>query len=262
MIITITIMRMRAGANTTKPIEAPITTPVIAMPAPTSERSAFAELPLLVWLSPAFPVGAFAYSHGLEWAVEAGDVVDAATLREWLADLLKFGAPRNDAILFSLAFGATAGGRWSELTQLNELAIALAGSAERRLETLAQGEAFIAALRSAWSCPAIERWPEPGGPVAYPVAVGLAAAGHGLELRACLEAFVLSLIANFVSAVVRLGPIGQSDGQKVIAALVKEIRLVADEAARAGQDDIGGCAFRSDLAAIKHETQYSRLFRS
>lgn len=233
------------------------------MTAPKTERGAFAELPLLLWLSPAFPVGAFAYSHGLEWAVEVGDIVDAASLRDWLEDLLKFGAPRNDAILFALAFRAAIGGDWADLTQVNELAIALTGSAERRLETLAQGGAFLAAFRGAWRRPALDRWPEAASePVAYPVAVAFGVAGHGLELAPCLEAFVLSLIANFVSAVVRLGPIGQSDGQKVLASLLQEVRRVAGEASRAGRDDLGGCAFRSDLAAIKHETQYSRLFRS
>jgi urease accessory protein len=231
--------------------------------APKSERGAFAELPLFLWLSPAFPVGSFAYSHGLEWAVEAGDVVDAASLRDWLEDLLKYGAPRNDAILLALAFRAVAAERWAELSQINELAIALAGSAERRLETLAQGGAFLNALSGAWACPALARWPEEASqPVAYPVAVGLAAAGYGLDLGVCLEAFVLSVIANVVSAVVRLGPIGQSDGQKVLAALLGEIRRVAREAAGAGRSDLGGCALRSDLAAIKHEAQYSRLFRS
>jgi urease accessory protein len=260
--VTITTVLTTTGMNIAARITITIATTVTVMP-PKSERGAFAELPLFLWLSPTFPVGSFAYSHGLEWAVEAGDVVDAASLRDWLEDLLNYGAPRSDSILLALAFHAVAAERWAELSEINELAIALAGSAERRMETLAQGGAFLAALRGAWSCPALERWPEGAGQsVAYPVAVGLAAAGHGLELGPCLEAFVLSAIANLVSAVVRLGSIGQSDSQKIIASLVVEIQRVARQAAGAGRDDLGGCALRSDLAAIKHETQYSRLFRS
>lgn len=239
------------------------TTTITGMTAAKAEGGAFAELPLLLWLSPAFPVGAFAYSHGLEWAVEAGDVSNAATLREWLDDLMKFGAPRNDAILLSLAFRAVAAGDRGEVGRLNDLAVALAGSVERRLETVAQGGSFLVAMRGAWNCSAFDLFASEGGePVAYPIAVALAAAGHGLALRSSLEAFVLALFANLVSAAVRLGPIGQSDGQRLLAGLLPGVRRLAIEAATAGEDDLGGCALRSDIAAMKHETQYSRLFRS
>ena len=218
---------------------------------------------MLLWLSPAFPVGSFAYSHGLEWAVEAGDIVDAATLQAWLVDLLNFGAPRSDAILFACAFRATRSADWTALDEINELAVALAGSAERRLETSAQGGAFVAAMRAAWTCPALARLPAAGGePVAYPVAVAVAAADHGLDLALSLQAFVLSLFANFVSAAVRLGAIGQTDGQKTLAGILLDVRRLAHEAVDAGLDDLGSCAFRSDIAALRHETQYSRLFRS
>ena len=235
-----------------------ITATIIAM----SATEAFPELPLLLWLSPAFPVGAFAYSHGLEWAVEAGDVTDAATLRAWLDDLLRHGAPRNDAILFACAFAAAAAPDREEIGRLNELAVALAGSAERRLETVAQGGSFLAAMRGAWPSAAFDLVPADTMEVAYPIAVALAAAGHGLTLEPSLQAFVLALIANLVSAAVRLGPIGQSDGQRVLAALLHGVRRLAAEAAGASLDDLGGCALRSDIAAMRHETQYSRLFRS
>jgi urease accessory protein len=222
-----------------------------------------AELPLLLWLSPAFPVGSFAYSHGLEWAVEAGEISDAATLRAWLADLLDFGAPRSDCVLFSCAFRATRSADWADLRELNLLAVALAGSAERRLETCAQGTAFVATMRAAWDCPSLAHLPTGGGdPVAFPVAVAVATAGHGLELEIALQAFALALFANLVSAAVRLGAIGQTDGQKVLAAMLPAVRRLAGETLGAGVDDLGGCAFRSDIAAMRHETQYSRLFRS
>jgi urease accessory protein len=222
-----------------------------------------APLPLLIWLSPAFPVGAYAYSHGLEWAVEAGDVMDAASLQGWLLDLLEFGAPRSDAILFSAAFRAAAAGDWPELMEINVLTVALTASAERRLETTAQGAAFVAAARAAWDCEPLRRLEQAAdGRVAYPVAVAATAGGHGLPLDMSLEAFVLAQAANLVSAALRLGSIGQTDGQKILAALLPRIQDLAHEAQSVGLAGLGGCAFRSDIAATRHETQYSRLFRS
>jgi urease accessory protein len=221
------------------------------------------ELPLFLWLSPAFPVGSFAYSHGLEWALEAGDVADAASLNEWLADLAVFGAPRSDAVLFAVAHRAAAAADWRTLNQVNELAVALAGSAERRLETTAQGAAFRLAARAAWGCEALERLPErEGDAVAYPVAVAAATAGHGMALERALPAFVIAVFANLVSAAVRLGVVGQTDGQKTLAEILPLLEKTANQAAGATLDDLGAAAFRSDIAAMRHETQYSRLFRS
>jgi len=234
--------------------------PPLAITAMTADAEA-SPLPLMLWLSPAFPVGAFAYSHGLEWAVEAGDIYDAQSLGGWLVDLLLYGAPRNDAMLFAESFRAAEAADWPALLDANALSIALANSAERRLETTAQGSAFVAAARPAWDCGALQRLAGEER-VAYPVAVAAAAAGRGLPLRPSLEAFVLALVSNLVSAVVRLGPIGQTDGQKILAGLLPRIRALAEGAASATLDEIGGCAFRSDIAAMKHETQYSRLFRS
>jgi urease accessory protein len=222
-----------------------------------------AHLPLLVWLSPAFPVGSFAYSHGLEWTYEAGDVLDAAGLESWLSDLLRFGAARNDAVLFAAAYRAAADGDGAKLAEAAELALALANSAERQLETTTQGDAFIAAIGHAWPCATVEllkaSWLDP---VPYPVAVAVAAAGHGVASEDALEAFSLGFVSNLVSAALRLGVVGQTDGQRVIAALMPALRELAGFALASTLDDLGGCAFRSDLAALQHETQYTRLFRS
>lgn len=222
-----------------------------------------AHLPLMIWLSPSFPVGAFAYSHGLEWAFECGDLHDAATLQDWLDALVCHGSLRNDLILFACAARAIEAGDDAALVEIAELALALANSAERRLETVTQGNAFVSALRAAWPCAEIDHlkqaWP---GDVAYPLAVAVACAGHGLPLTAALEAYGLAFVANLVSASVRLGIIGQTDGQKITAALVPSVCAAAAEAGPATLEDLGGCAFRSDLASLRHETQYSRLFRS
>jgi urease accessory protein len=217
---------------------------------------AFKALPLFLWLSPTFPVGAYAYSHGLEWAAEAGDVRDAATLAQWLMDLCDCGAPRLDVTLFAAAHRAAP----AELVGLNELAVALAGSRERRLETTAQGTAFVAAARAAWPCDALDAFGDDA--VAYPIAVGAVANGHSVALEQAAPAFGLALFANLVSAATRLSVIGQTDGQKILRLLTPR---VADMAAQALLDDpetMGACAFRADIAAMKHETQYSRLFRS
>jgi urease accessory protein len=228
-----------------------------------AEAGDWRELPLFLWLSPAFPIGAFAYSHGLEWAVEANDVVDAGSLSQWLADLAAFGAPRADAILFAAAHRAAEAGDWRALNEANELAVALAGSAERRLETAAQGGAFLLAARAAWDCEALARLPERAGdPIAYPVAVGAAAAGHGMARGRAAEAFVVALFANLVSAAVRLSVVGQTDGQRILAEILPDIGAMARAAAGGTLDDLGAAAFRSDIAAMRHETQYSRLFRS
>jgi urease accessory protein len=220
-----------------------------------------ALLPLMLWLSPAFPVGSFAYSQGLEWGVENGDICDARSLGGWLVDLLTFGAPRADAILFAESFRAAEAEDWNALAEANELAVALANSAERRLETTAQGAAFVAAARAAWDCAPLRRL-EAEERVAYPVAVAAAAAGHGLPLEASLQAFILAQVAAAVSAVVRLGSIGQTDGQKIQATLIPRIRALAREAAGSTLADLGSSAFRADIASMRHETQYSRLFRS
>lgn len=220
-------------------------------------------LPLQVWLSPAFPVGSFAYSHGLEWAVEAGMVHDAASVASWLEGLTAHGTIRSDTMLASMAWDAAKRGDLQGLGEINALALALAGGRERALETSAQGTAFLAAACAAWPCDILRAFRGGfAGPVAYPVALGMAAGGHDIALPATLEAFALAFVAMLVSAAVRLGPIGQSQAQLITAAMLSPIRALARQAAGATPDDLGSCAFRSDLCALQHETQYSRLFRS
>ncbi|BCJ91525.1 urease accessory protein UreF [Terrihabitans soli] len=218
------------------------------------------SLPLFAWLSPAFPVGAYAYSHGLEWAVEDGDVKDEATLLAWLKDTLTLGAGRNDAILFAQAYRAL--GDKAAFAAVNELALALAPSQELRLETAQQGRSFLDAVLNAWPKDDLAEAAKEIGEIAYPVAVGLTAVAHKIPLAASLPAFVLAFAQNLVSAAIRSAPIGQTSGQRVIHALTPMIEALASEAETLTLDDLGGAVFRADLGSFKHETQYTRLFRS
>ena len=210
-------------------------------------------LRLLAWLSPAFPTGAYAYSHGLEWAVEHRDITDGETLRDWLADVLMHGSGRNDAILLRHAHRASRD--TNALHDIAELAAAVAPSRERRAETLDQGAAFIAAA-AAWHPPELP------ARIAYPVVVGALAGHHGIAEDATAAAYLQTFATNLISAAVRLVPLGQSTGLRALAALEPVILRVAETSRSATLDDLGGCAFRSDLAAMLHETQYTRLFRS
>jgi urease accessory protein len=218
---------------------------------------------LLAWLSPSYPVGAFSYSSGIEWAVEAGDIKDAESLRGWLSVMLTEGGGFCDAVLFAHAYRAAVAADDKALRAVAELAAALAPSKERHLETTAQGNAFIAATAAAWPCDALDRlkkiW---DGPVAYPVAVAAAAAGHGIALDAALAGFLQAIAANWVSAGVRLIPLGQTDGQRTLAALEADVAATAQRALSTPLDEIGSATFRADLASARHETQYTRLFRS
>jgi urease accessory protein len=219
------------------------------------------ELPLAVWFSPMFPVGAFAYSHGLEWAHDGGDIGDADDLRDWLVTLVQRGALHNDAILLGAAYRTALQSDARGVAEINGLALAMATSRERRLETATQGNAFLLAIRKSWPCATLDRL-QSSEDVAYPIAVAIAAAGHDLPLDATLDMFCLGFVSNLVSAAIRLGIVGQTDGQRVIAALMPIIHETAQSCANKHVDDLGGSSFRSDLASLKHETQYTRLFRS
>ncbi|MEM1274893.1 MAG: urease accessory UreF family protein [Pseudomonadota bacterium] len=209
-----------------------------------------ALLKLMAWMSPGYPIGAYTYSHGLEWAVEAGDVRDPGTAQDWISACLTHGAGRTDAILLAHAWRADS----TELLDLAELAEALAPARERVLETTAQGSAFADVTGAAWGGDA--------SPLPYPVALGHAAAEAQIPLPDTLAAYLQAFAANLTSAAIRLVPIGQTDGQRILATLLPEILRRAEEAETASLDAIGGCALRADIAAMRHETQNVRLFRS
>jgi len=218
---------------------------------------------LLIWLSPAYPVGAFAYSSGIEWAVEAGDINNVATLRDWLTDILTLGSGFNDGVLFAQMYRAIAAGDDAAAAEIVALAAAFVPSRERYEETTKLGRAFIEVTEAAWPCRALTRfkdiWP---GAVAYPVAVGTACAGHDVPLAPALHAFLTAIVANWISAGVRLIPLGHTDSQRLLQMLEPIVGETARRAMTSNLDDLGSATFRADLAGIKHETQYTRLFRS
>jgi urease accessory protein len=217
----------------------------------------------MAWLSPAYPVGAYSYSSGIEWAVEAGDIADAKALRRWISVVIAEGCAFCDAIFLVHAHRSLAEGNDRALHAVAELAAAFAPSKERHLETTALGAAFIEAMQAAWPCAALDRLAKAwGGPVAYPVAVGASAAGHGIAVEPTVHAYLHAVTASLISAGVRLIPLGQSDGQRVLAALEPIVEATAQRALGASLDDIGSAALRADLASMRHETQYTRIFRS
>jgi urease accessory protein len=229
---------------------------IMAITATIMDTDGQSLLRLMAWLSPAFPVGGFAYSGGLERAVHDGLVTDAGNLHAWLETLLENGTWWNDAVLMAEAWHAHDDAQ--RLANAVELASALAGSAERHLEVTTQGEAFIAAA-GAWPHPVLASL---DGELPYAVAIGAVAAAHGVALERTVAAFLHALASQAVSAAIRLGVLGQRQGVGTIAQLETTILDVATKATRSTLDDLGSAAVIGDLSAIRHETQHSRLFRS
>lgn len=214
---------------------------------------------LMAWLSPAFPTGSFSYSHGLESAVDAGAIASGDDLEDWLSDLVTHGSGWNDMVLVAQAWRSCADA--GLIDGLGELAEALAGSAERHQETMAQGAAFLDAAGARASIAAVDHGELPSE-LAYPVAVGLVAGREGVPLADTLTAFAHAFVSNLIQAALRLAPIGQREGVRVLASLEPLIAATAERASKAGIDDLGSCTFRSEIMSFRHETLHSRLFRS
>jgi urease accessory protein len=251
------------GITTAIPMLMTTNSSVPAFAGGMTEREAAALYRLMTWLSPAFPVGGFSYSSGIEWAVEAGDIADAASLKAWLGAMLSEGSGFCDGIFLAHAHRATAADDDAGLRDVAELAAAFVSSRERQLETSAQGRAFIEIARAAWTCDAMERAIACcGGTVVYPVAVGLVSAAHDIPLAPTMLAYFHALVSNWISAGSRLIPLGQTDSQRILAGLEPLVAETAARAMTAATDDLGSATFRADLAGLRHETQYTRLFRS
>lgn len=247
------------------------TAPGIAVAAAPGTDGAAASTPvdaaalqrLLTWLSPAYPVGAYTYSHGLERAVEDGAVRDRATLAAYIGSVLEAGAGRIDAALLAAAYRAAGAADDAALDAIADLAAAWRGTAETALETMAQGTAFLRVTRIAWPDARLAAFAtRQGGSIAHPVALGAASAWQGIPLRVALFGFLSAFSANIVSAGVRLVPLGQTDGQVATAALLPALEAATEAGLTADLDRIGTAAPMLDLFSLRHETQYTRLFRS
>jgi urease accessory protein len=266
MITTITIMTITIITTTVTGITPMLMTTNSASPparAAMTDAEAAALYRLMTWLSPAFPVGGFSYSSGIEWAVEAGDITDAASLKDWLAAILSDGSGFCDGVFLAQTHRAVAADDDRALREVAELAAAFVPSRERQLETTTQGRAFIEIARAAWDCDGLSQAiAQCEGAIVYPIAVGIVSAAHAIPLEPVLHAFLHALVSNWISAAARLVPLGQTDSQRVLAALEQAVSETAKRAIAAKLDDLGSATFRADLASLRHETQYTRLFRS
>lgn len=221
---------------------------------------------LMTWLSPNFPVGAFAYSHGLEYAVETQDVRDGDSLTQWVGGIITFGAGRVDGALFRAAWEAVRANDDEKLAETVARADALRGTSEMARESSAQGRAYLGTLLKTWPQPRLQAWAdalaEQQREPAYGVAVAVAAALADVPLKAALVALLNAFAANLVSAGVRLVPLGQTDGQRAMADLEAVVINAADQILQRDADDVGSAAIMVDWMSMQHETQYTRLFRS
>jgi len=203
---------------------------------------------LAQWLSPAYPLGSFAYSHGLETAIVEGWVADAASLQDWLAQIIATGTGRSDAILLHAAF------RSDDISTLDATGRAFAASAERLRESLHQGAAFTRTTAAIWG----DDLPD----LLFPVALGSAAARHDIPATLAAAMYLHAFTSNIIMACVRLVPLGQTEGQKVLNALAPLCEKIARDTAGATLDDLSSNTFMSDIAAMRHETLQPRLFQS
>jgi urease accessory protein len=215
---------------------------------------------LLAWLSPAYPIGAFSYSHGIETAVEEGLVKDRVSLVTWLETVLRDGTGRVDGALFAAAWRAAQARDWPAFDAIAERAAAWRGTSEMALESRQQGGSFLSITRTAWPHPDLA---DVRDELALPVAVALAAAVHGIALDDALAGYLHAFTANLISAAVRTVPLGQSDGQRALAALEDAVHRATEVAVAVSDlDEVGTATPLLDWCSLRHETQYTRLFRS
>jgi urease accessory protein len=224
----------------------------------------------MAWSSPGYPTGAFSYSHGLEWAVETGDVTNLQGLLDYVTAVLERGGGWIDAVLFAHAWRATPRAdemaATVELNTVAELAAAFRSSSETALESRQQGNAFLDVTRKAWPHQTLDifaaRQTAAGLPVAHCVAVAVACAAHDVALTPALHSYLHAVAANLVSAGARLIPLGQTQAQIAIARLSPVITGIVERALATSLDDLGTAAPAIELCSLRHETQYTRLFRS
>ena len=216
----------------------------VSMHIPTDSKL----ITVMQWLSPAFPIGGFAYSHGLEWAINKGHVGNREELQKWISDLLEYGSLKNDAILIKLVL------QGSDPREINELAMALCPASERLSETQLQGGAFCKIMRDVWSLEIDD--------LTLPIALALAAKNESIDQNLVLPAYLHSFCSNLISVATRLIPIGQTDGQKTLRELSPLILDCVRAVAKSDKDDLGSACFLSDVSAMQHEYLQPRVFKT
>ncbi len=219
---------------------------------------------LLAWLSPAYPIGAFSYSHGVETAVEEGLIADRASLVAWLDSVLRRGTGAVDGALFAAGWRAATEADWPAFDAIAERATAWRGTSEMALESRQQGGSFLSITRTAWPHPALDEVHRRlQGELALPVAMALAASVHGIALEQALAGYLHAFTANLISAALRAVPLGQTDGQIALAALEAAVHDATRMAIEVESlDEVGTATPLLDWCSLRHETQYTRLFRS
>ena len=203
---------------------------------------------VMQWMSPAFPIGAFAYSHGLEWAIDKDHVSNGEKLQKWITDLLEYGSLRTDAIFISLIL------RGHDVRKMNELSMALCPAGERLLETKLQGSAFAKVIEDVWQ--------QDIGELSLPIAVALAAKNLSIEQNLILPAYLHAFCSNLISAAIRLTPVGQTEGQRIMLELYTTISDLVQTASESEIDDLNSACFFSDVSAMEHEYLQPRIFKT
>ena len=202
---------------------------------------------LQTWFSPAFPTGAFSYSHGMESAIQDNLINDAGSLKSWIALLLSYGSGRNDGLFLKAAY--------EDVTEANDLCLASCGSKERLRETTELGQAFSQAVKAGYSVKLPDR-------TAYPVAVGMTAKQIDLDLALTLQSYLQAFASNLISVGVRTIPIGQQAGQDCLIGLYPIIERMTKKIKSESLNELGSATFASDLMAIKHENSVPRIYRT
>lgn len=258
-------MRGIPTPTSTRMVTAMVTATTIPMTTSTAKDRTLADAGfhrLLAWSSPSYPIGSFTYSHGLETAVDDERVRTAAALADYVVAVLSRGGGWVDAVLFCHAYRAAHDA--AAFDEIAELAVAFRGSSETALESRQQGTSFLTVTRKAWPCPVLDAFADrnQGRPIAHCAVMALACAAQNIALPLALHTFLHSTASNLVSAGVRLVPLGQTDGQHALAALVEQLDAIAEKALVTPLEDLGTSAPVLELASLRHETLYTRLFRS
>lgn len=228
----------------------------MTMTATTTTDSALLQL---IWLaSPALPIGGFSYSEGLEVAVDTGLVIDEKTVADWLADQLHLSLARSDLAVIAQAIAAWRDKDEPKLAALNAWVLQTRETSELRQQTEQMGRSLVEWLKAVR--------PETAARVreqlTYPMAFALAASVIAAPVRDSLLAFAFGWAENMMQAAIKSVPLGQSAGQRILLRLAAEIPAAVDHALALADDERQAFSPMLAILSARHETQYSRLFRS